>query len=698
MKLTESEKRDAIRLIEKDKVLPEKYRFLLFDESQQVEITWNGKSNEITNVNLPFQIIENVDEPRSEKIIEVQSSLNFEQGRQIAGWTNKLIWGDNKYILSSLKNGPIREEIEKTGGIKLIYIDPPFDVGANFSMNVEIGDTSYEKKPNVLERIAYSDTWGKGSDSFLSMIYERLILMKELLADDGSIYVHCDYRLNSKIRLVLDEIFGEKNFRNEIIWSYSTLGRPDDRFPQKHDSIFYYGVSKNCFFNKEGAKVPYSDDYLRSHFRDKDSEGRRCRIRIDAGKERTYYPDAGMIPNDVWDIPYENSMSKNRTGYPTQKPELLLERIIKSSTLENDIVCDFFVGSGTTAAVAEKLGRKWICSDLGKFSIHTTRKRMIGVQRELKKNEKNWRAFEILNLGKYQREHYIYDGKNDRDDLRKIKKINAEKKFEKNILDAYKAIAVTGFKTIHGRKGSDYVSIGPINTPLSRNHVEEVISECLVNKITTVDIMGFEYEMGLFPTIQEEAKSKGLRLSYKQIPYEIFDKKAISEGNVIFHDVPHIEFKVHLKKKSLSVELVNFAVFYNLDILYSDKDIKKGQSKIIVENNHIVEIKCNSSGEFEKKQLTKSWHDWVDYWSVDFDYESKKEIIFTKHKDQSLEEQWTGNYIFENEWQSFRGKKGDEKLSLKSSSKEIIKNKTKVAVKVVDIFGNDSMKVLEVLI
>jgi len=160
-----------------------------------------------------------VDEPRSEADTRLQPSL-FDvdsRGRQLKGWTNKLIWGDNKLILSSLKNGPLREEIEAQGGIKLIYIDPPFDVGADFSMDIEIGGDTFTKRANILEEIAYRDTWGKGADSFISMIYEQLVLMRDLLAEDGSIYVHLDYRVDSLIRLAMDEIFGPINFRNSII-------------------------------------------------------------------------------------------------------------------------------------------------------------------------------------------------------------------------------------------------------------------------------------------------------------------------------------------------------------------------------------------------------------------------------------------------------------------------------------------------
>ena len=213
-RLTEQEQQEIIRFLEADKPLPEKYRFLLFDDKREVELVWNGKTNEVCNIVLPFQVIEQVDEPRAEKRIGQRSSqinedsasyqpLLFdldERGRQLKGWTNKLIWGDNKLILSSLKNGPMREEIERQGGIKLIYIDPPFDVGADFSMDIEIGDETFTKNPNILEEIAYRDTWGRGADSFLSMIYERLVLMRELLAEDGSIYVHCDWRVSPILR------------------------------------------------------------------------------------------------------------------------------------------------------------------------------------------------------------------------------------------------------------------------------------------------------------------------------------------------------------------------------------------------------------------------------------------------------------------------------------------------------------------
>jgi len=177
---------------------------------------------------------------------------------------------------------------------------------------------------------------------------------------------------------------------------------------------------------------------------------------------------------------------------------------------------------------------------------------------------------------------------------------------------------------------------------------------------------------------------------------EVFDKRAVSKGEVVFHDVAYIEFKPHINNRKLSIELTDFAVFYNENNLNIDSSIPKGKIKIVVENGQIVERKKDKNGIISETILTKNFHDWIDYWSVDFDYESKPEIIKFKTEDGKVEEEWTGNYVFENEWQSFRGKKGKDKLELKSSEREIAKDKTKVAVKVVDIFGNDTMKVLEV--
>ena len=703
MKLTDNEKRDVVKYLEAGKPLPEKYRFLLFDDDREVELLWNGKTNEVTNVVLPFQVIEQIDEPRSDAKFGNQNSLFDTTGRQITGWTNKLIWGDNKLILSSLKNGPLRKEIEAQGGLKLIYIDPPFDVGADFSMDIKIGDgedeESVTKKPSVIEEIAYRDTWGKGADSFIAMIYERLKLMHDLLAEDGSIYVHCDWRVSAFMRMSLDEIFGKDNFRNEIIWYYSTLGRPDDRFAQKHDTIFYYGKSDKTFFNQKGAKVPYSDEYIKSHFRDKDDEGRVCRKRFDAGKWRIYYPEEGMIPNDVWEIPYENSMSKERLDYPTQKPTALLNRIIKSSSNEGDLIADFFCGSGTTLAVAEKLGRKWIGSDLGKFGIHTSRKRMIGVQRELKKESKNFRAFEILNVGRYERENFLATNNDLRAEEKSKQAERKEKEFVKLILSAYKAEPVESFVNVIGKKRDRLVAVGPINTPVSSKLVQDIVAECKEKGITKIDVLGFDYEMGLDFS---QYKDQGVDIAFRIIPREVFDRKAVEKGQVKFYDVVFIEAKPIVKgrgnDKEISIELTDFSVFYNQDDSGEIAEaLRPGGSKVVVEDGQVVKIsKDKKTEEISKEILTKKWSDWIDYWAVDFDFASRKEIIKIM-EDGKEKEVWTGDYIFDNEWQSFRTKK-NRNLDLTSASKEITKGTYKVAVKVVDIFGNDTTKVIEVKI
>src|SRR5215207_5949217 len=211
-RLTEQEQQEIVRYIEADKPLPDKYRFLLFEDKREVELVWNGKSGEVCNIVLPFQVIEQVDEPRAEKPADTALQMNMfdldSRRRQLKGWTNKLIWGDNKLILSSLKSGALRQQIEDAGGLKLVYIDPPFDVGADFGMDIEIGDETFHKEPNLLEQIAYRDTWGRGADSFVAMLYERLILMRDLMADDASIYVHIEPDVGNLIRVVLDEVFG----------------------------------------------------------------------------------------------------------------------------------------------------------------------------------------------------------------------------------------------------------------------------------------------------------------------------------------------------------------------------------------------------------------------------------------------------------------------------------------------------------
>jgi DNA modification methylase len=758
-RLTEQEQQEIIRYLEADKPLPDKYRFLLFEDKREVELVWNGKTSEVCNIVLPFQVIEQVDEPRAEKDTRLQMAL-FDldaRGRQLKGWTNKLIWGDNKLILSSLKNGPLREEIERQGGLKLIYIDPPFDVGADFSMDIQIGGDTFTKKPNILEEIAYRDTWGKGADSFIAMIYERLVLMRDLLAEDGSIYVHCDWRVNSFVRLVMDEVFGRQRFLNEIIWqrTYSskaqTLG-----FGKIHESIIYYSKGDSTIQNQ--LYLEPDKDYVEKYFNKTDEDGKAYqsvsltqkgsgpprkfgdriieppngmhwiwgqeRIDLAMRENRITFTSTGFPRlkryaeqwsgqgkpiHSLWTDPEVgplNSWHSESLDYPTQKPEALLERIIKASSNEGDLVADFFCGSGTTAAVAEKLGRKWIVSDLGKFGIHTTRKRLIGVQRQLKAEGKDYRAFEILNLGRYERQHYIGVNPNLREEEQRKQIEEKEAAFVDLILRAYRAEKTEGFNTFHGKKAGRLVAVGPVNLPVTRLFVEEVILECRQKHITRVDILGFEFEMGLFPNVLDEARAKGIDIAPKYIPAEVFDKRAVEKNQVVFHDVSFVEVKPHFAPpqsprkrgdvRGVAVELTDFSVFYSQDsIANAEATLKDKASKVVVERGQIVKVSKDAHGIVSREVLTRNWTDWIDYWAVDFNFESKREIVRVRNEDSGeWEERWTGDYIFENEWQSFRTKK-DRSLELTSVFHECLPGRRKLAVKVVDIFGTDTMTIVE---
>lgn len=708
LNLTDNEKRDIIKYLESGKPLPDKYRFLLFNTDREVELLWNGKTDEIENMVLPFQAIEHIDEPRSEEKITAQTTLFDTSGRQIKGWSNKLIWGDNKLILSSLKNGPLRKQIEAEGGLKLIYIDPPFDVGADFSMNIEIGEDTFTKKPSVIEEIAYRDTWGKGADSFIAMIYERLKLMHGLLADDGSIYVHCDWRVSGFMRLVLDEIFGKNNLVNEIIWCY--FGPGSDRtkeYTKKHDTIFFFAKDKSKYiFNLDAVRVAHSEKTKENYKKGLQGSGFGAEKINEVQKEsydsETNLNKSGKVPEDWWEMAIAARYPVDgvkRTGYPTEKPFPLLERIILASSSEGDLVADFFAGSGTTLAVAEKLGRKWIGSDLGRFSIHTTRKRMIGVQRELKKAGKDFRAFEILNIGKYEREKYLGVNENLREEEKRIQRENKEKEFIKLILSAYKAEPVDSFNSFVGKKRDRLVAVGQIDTPITNDFLEKIISECKEKKITKADVLGFDYEMGLD---FESAKKLGIDIQFKVIPREVFDKKAVEKGQVKFYDVAYIEVKPIIRgrgnAKEVAIELTDFSVFYNQDNTGEvEEKLQSGGSKIVIENGQVIKVsKDKQTDIIEKEVLTKKWTDWIDYWSVDFEFESKKEIVrVVDEKTGEEKEEWTGSYIFENEWQSFRTKK-DRTLELTSAFKDAQKGKMKIAIKVIDIFGNDTTKVIEV--
>ncbi len=363
-------------------------------------------------ISLPFQVVERIS--FGHKDLE----------------PNQLLFGDNLHIMRALPSN----------SIDLIYIDPPFFSGRNY--NVVFGDQN--------EVRSFTDIWEGGMPGYLTWLNARILEMKRLLKPTGSICVHLDWHASHYVKTEMDKIFGYDNFRNEIIWYYSTLGRPKDRFAQKHDIILVYAKSKDSFFNISESKVPYSEEYIKSHFRDKDKNGRICRRRFDAGKWRVYYPEEGMIPNDVWEIPYENSMSKERIGYPTQKPTALLIRIIKSLSKSGDVVADFFVGGGTTAAVAQKLGRRWIASDISKIAVSVTRDRLLRAvlgdnKKEIQHSLSKVSDITISNWGVYE--------------VPEIVKMNKDT-FRNFIISAYNGRLSSAEGLIHGYKQSTPIFVG----------------------------------------------------------------------------------------------------------------------------------------------------------------------------------------------------------------------------------------------
>jgi len=349
----------------------------------KTELIWEGKYDEYGNrreiklpsTPYPLQKIETIDEPhdriKADRAVqdEIFDENKFHEGHHHDSFRNMLIWGDNKLILHSLLD-------EYRGKIDLIYIDPPFDVGVDFSMKVHIGEEKEDKlikEQSVLEAVAYRDTWGKGIDSYNHMIYERISLMKDLLSPNGSIYIHCDWRVNSYLRIMLDEIFGKEQFQREIVWRIGWISgykAKAKNWIRNHDTILYYVKNKTDFiFNKD--YIPYPKGYTRRDGSEPEGQGYPI--------EDTW----NCTELDKMDSIQIMSFNTEKVGYDTQKNENLLERIILASSNDDSIVADFFCGSGTTLAVAERFGRKWIGADLGRFSIHTTRKRMLQVQREL---------------------------------------------------------------------------------------------------------------------------------------------------------------------------------------------------------------------------------------------------------------------------------------------------------------------------
>ena len=601
------------------------------------ELIWDGKynkdgkKNSPVRISLPFQTIETVNESAQDR----QKTLDmFAQGRPTE-WRNRLIWGDKKYVLPSLLP-------EFAGKVNLIYIDPPFDTGADFSFNATIPDnpdtpedetTDFHKKPSIIEQKAYRDTWGKGLDSYLQWFYETAVLLRELLAEDGSIYVHLDWHVGHYAKAILDEIFGYENFRNEIIWWFLWGGRGITQWNNKHNTIFFYTKSDKWTFNYK--------DVLDDHTLVSESAKQRVKYKgamvHHRENSKSEITKNKVLPSDTWYIATINAMAKERLNYDTQKPEALLERISKASTKKGDLILDCFSGSGTTAAVSEKLNRRWIACDLGRFAIHTTRKRLLGIP--------NVKPFVVQNLGKYERQQWMgaeFQNVSERAAI--------EQHYRNFILQLYNGVPLTGFVWLHGVKAGRMVHVGSVDSPVSIGDVKNIVQEFWKSvgkseeiEYNGVDILGWEFAFELNETAIQFAAANNIDLKFKKIPTEVLEKKALEQSDIKFYELASLAVETKIEGQKLTIQLSDF----------------------IVPPDDIPE---------DVRASITHWQQWVDYWAVDWNFRDD---------------------TFHNEWQSYRTKK-DPNINLKVTHKYEQKGKYQVVIKVIDILGNDTTKMIEV--
>lgn len=654
-----------------------------------VELHWDGKYKENkktapVRVALPFQTVETINEGTA---IRVQQLDLLMQGKPTE-WRNRLIWGDKKYVLPSLLP-------EFAGKVNLIYIDPPFNTGADFSFTATIPsynedeeEETFIKEPSILEQKAYRDTWGKGLDSYLLWFYETAVLLRELLADNGSIYVHLDWHVGHYAKIVLDEVFGNNFFQGEIIFKRTGGHHLASGLDVMTDTLYYYTKSENRFYKQQFqtlssdemlAKFPYVEQETGRRFTHEKLEqtsnsyskgeeriiqGRKVVSNIgwrwtqetfdDRLKENEYcifwtenkrprykrYADEylGRKIGNLWDdVKLIYSNSKEDLHYPTQKPEHLLERVIKSSSSEGDLVLDCFCGSGTTAAVAEKLNRRYIACDLGRFAIHTTRKRLLSIP--------NVKPFVVQNLGKYERQEW-----QKAEFATMVDVVSIEQAYRKFILELYHSEPLTGFIQLHGIKGKHIVHIGSVDAPVTITDVKEIIKEFWKSvgttkdiKENTIDILGWEFALDMNETVRQLAEENKVNLHFKKIPREVLERRAVEQGDIKFFELCALGLDYELDKKKITVKLKDFTIHPD--------DVPE-----------------------EVRRNVKHWSQWIDYWAVDWDYK---------------------NDTFHNQSTTFRTRKEPTLLlSLEHTYEK--KGDYTVLVKVIDILGNDTTKAIQV--
>lgn len=594
------------------------------------ELIWDGKygpdgkKTAPLRMSLPFQTIETVNESAQDR----QHAFDFLDADRTAGWRNRLIWGDKKYVLPALVQ-------ELAGTVDLIYIDPPFFTGDDFSFTVAVDGADFTREPTLIEQKAYRDTWGSGIDGYLAWFHSAVLQLRDLLSDTGSIYIHLDWHVGHFAKLVLDEVFGVENFRNEIVWHYyNKLQGNVNRFASNHDTIFWYSKTSKYKFSRirETRETPKQQQK-----RAWDPKTKSLKQARDENGKLIYYTETERTIDDVWRLPYLMPADKTQNlGYPTQKPESLLERIMRASTEPGDLVLDCFAGSGTTAAVAERLGRRWVTSDLGRFAVHTTRKRLLSVE--------SVRPFVVQNLGKYERQLWQSAEFGESASARTA----AYRSF---ILDLYRARPISGHSWLHGLKQGRMVHVGTVDAPVTVGDIRQIVTEFRKTVGTgkdaphtqSVDVLGWDFAFELNEVARQDAHKAGIDLRLVRIPREVLEKRAVEQGDIRFFELAALSVKVEKTGRKLVLTLDDFVI--PLDDVPADV-----------------------------QKAVAHWSQWIDYWAVDWD-----------NKDDT----------FHNEWQTYRTRKSTD-LDLTTSHAYEAPGEYTVVVKVIDILGNDTTKSIKV--
>ena len=589
-------------------------------------------------------------------------------------WMNRLVYGDNLLTMQALLAGDPQTGLPSLRGkVDLIYIDPPFDSKADYRTKVKLPGVDLQQKPTVVEQFAYADTWEEGTISYLKMIYPRLVLMKELLSERGSIYVHIDWHVGPYVKVMLDEIFGKESMLNEIIWCYSSMCKSKNNWNRKHDNIYVYTKSANWTFNADAVLEGYAEGYAEK-FKYKDEKGSYM-IRGKGGHlspihsqgdltpehEKLYpnwtyrqYLKEGGFPKDWWQIPFINSQAKERIDYATQKPEALLERIIKASSNEGDLVCDFFGGSGTTAAVAEKLGRRWITCDIGKPASLVMRKRFI---------DQEVNPFLYQSIGDYQKEAFHNNKK-----LRRVGDLSQV------VLGLFGALPFSpeqvsdrNFGYVKGTRNLVMVdSPNRLTTAATVRRAVEAKASLLGGDWDKVIVLGWNFAFDISQAIE---KYKNSNVEVLVIPPDLLDKlskkgfkKLIADKTVRFSSLQYlvvnpVEVTVNGNgEDELSISLSNYVLLSPDNIPLDDKDKEKLQQVM------------------EQDPLSL-----IEYWSIDPDYDGD---------------------TFRSTWQDYRENVDNDSDPLHCVYSTRIamphKDERKVCVKAVDVFGFESQVILDV--